>query len=788
MNQPRRERIIVALKAVFEEVSGLTLDDADPDLSFLEMGLDSLTLTQAAGRLKKKTGVKVTFRQLMDEAPSLGTLAALIDANAPPEAFAAPASAPLPTRSPAALTAGNGPAPPSAAAGGALPSTGPSPEHAPGPAPWPTPAAAPATAPPGGTAAPPFAAWSAGWPAAGAAASLDPQTAAYAWQQYYAQLHQHWQQHLQHYQQYYAAWYQAQAGHPAPAGFPAPAEYPTPAGYPAPAGHPAPHAASGVDTPPAAVVNEASTPRPPVSAADTPKKFIGPAVRISTEASRTEIDGDQRRALDAFFEAYAARTRRSKAFTQEHRHHLADPRAVSGFKPAHKEVTYPIVVDKSDGCRLWDLDGNEYVDVTCGFGTNVFGHRPDFINEAVKAQLDTGYEIGPQTPLAGDVAGLICEMTGHERVALCNTGSEAVLGAMRMARTVTGNDVIAVMNGAYHGINNEVIVRGTRSHRAIPAAPGIPSAQVENMLVVDYDDPASLEVLRARADDLAAIMIEPVQSRRPDLQPRAFLHACRQICDDADIPLILDEVITGFRIAPGGAQEHFEVRADICTYGKIIGGGLPIGAIAGRRTYLDALDGGHWQFGDDSFPEVGVTYFAGTFVRWPLALAAAKAALLKLQEYGAAGHQRLNAMTDAMCAQLNATFAEVGAPIRLKHFGSLWKPTIDEAEPHGSLVFHWLRHKGIHIWEGRPCFLTFAHAEADVARVVAAWEETVAEMQAEGLLSGNGRKITPRPPVPGARLGRDAHGKPAWFVEDPDRLGAYLQVHTGAGNRAAHSA
>ncbi|MEM1034434.1 MAG: acyl carrier protein, partial [Myxococcota bacterium] len=171
MNQPRRERIIVALKAVFEEVSGLTLDDADFDLSFLEMGLDSLTLTQAAGRLKKKTGVKVTFRQLMDEAPSLGTLAALIDANAPPEAFAAPASAPLPTRSPAALTAGNGPAPPSAAAEGAPPSTGPSPEHAPGPAPWPTPAAGPAMAPPGGTAATPFAAWSTGWPAAGAAAS-----------------------------------------------------------------------------------------------------------------------------------------------------------------------------------------------------------------------------------------------------------------------------------------------------------------------------------------------------------------------------------------------------------------------------------------------------------------------------------------------------------------------------------------------------------------------------------------------------------------------------------------
>lgn len=728
----RTDRIVQELKSVFEEVSGVALEGADPQLSFMEMGLDSLALTQAAGRLKKKVGVKVTFRQLIEELPSLATLAEYVDQKAPPEAFpAAPAPAPSAAPAPAA------PVPQMQAQ--AMPQM-----------------QAQAMPQMQAQAMPQMAAMQA--PMMGAMGMPMQQPHAY-WQQMQA-----WQTYWQQMQAWQAYWQQMQA-HPMYAqpamGMPMQPMQAPPAAPSAPA--PAP------PTPAAA----APAPEPPT--ADEPKKFIGPAVRISTEKAKAH-DATTQKAIDDFYAAYVARTKSSKAFTQDHRHHLADPRAVSGFKPALKEVTYPIVVDKSDGSKLWDIDGNEYVDVTCGFGSNFLGHRPQFINDAVKAQLDTGYEIGPQSPLAGEVAGLICEMSGHERVAFCNTGSEAVLGAMRIARTVTGNDTVAIMTGAYHGICNEVIVRGTKSLSSMPAAPGIPASHVENIIVVDYDDPKSLEILRERADDLAAIMIEPVQSRRPDLQPKDFLHACRKICNDADIPLILDEVITGFRIAPGGAQEHFEVSADICTYGKIIGGGLPIGAIAGRRKYLDALDGGHWQYGDASFPEVGVTYFAGTFVRWPLALAASKAALLKLKEYGKAGHDRLNAMTDEMCRTVNASFKEVGAPIKLKNFGSLWKPAIDEREPHASLVFHWMRHKGVHIWEARPCFLTFAHTERDVAFIVRAWEETVTEMQAEGLLSGNGKKLAPRPPVEGARLGRDAHGKPAWFVENPERKGEYLQV------------
>ena len=340
--------------------------------------------------------------------------------------------------------------------------------------------------------------------------------------------------------------------------------------------------------------------------------------------------------IDDFTRRYNARTAKSKAFSQAHRARMADPRVVTGFNPLWKELVYPIVVERSKGAHLVDLDGNDYVDCLNAFGANFLGYQPDYIVDALKAQIDAGCEIGPQHPLAADVAALIAGMTGMQRVAFCNTGSEAVMGAMRIARTVTGRRTIAIFTNSYHGIFDEVIVRGTRTLRSIAAAPGILASAVENVLVLDYGSDESLRILRERAHELAAIMIEPVQGRNPSLQPHEFVRALRPICDAGGCALIFDEVITGFRIAQGGAQAFYGVRADLATYGKIIGGGLPFAAIAGSARWMDALDGGDWRFGDDSHPEAGVTYFAGTFVRHPLALAAAKAALLHLQQRGPA--------------------------------------------------------------------------------------------------------------------------------------------------------
>jgi glutamate-1-semialdehyde aminotransferase len=386
-------------------------------------------------------------------------------------------------------------------------------------------------------------------------------------------------------------------------------------------------------------------------------------------------------------------------------------------------------------------------------------------------------------PVVGDCARLICELTGNDRTAFCNTGSEAVMGAMRIARTVTGRSVIALFSGSYHGIFDEVIVRGTKRLRSIPAAPGILPESVENVLVLDYGTPESMAIIKERAHELAAVMVEPVQSRRPDFRPVEFLRELRGVTEQAGCAYIWDEVITGFRIHPGGAQAHFGVRADLVTYGKVVGGGMPFGVISGKAAWMDALDGGAWQFGDDSVPTVGVTYFAGTFVRHPLAMVAAKATLEHLKARGPSLQQEINERTDRLAATINEHLDKVGAPIRIKHFGSLWKAFHVEEQPMQDLLFCILRHKGIHIWDGFPCFLTEAHTDADVDRIIVAFRESVDEMQEAGFFHKAPRRAeapvafdASKPPVPGARLGRDPSGNPAWFVPNPAEQGKYLKV------------
>ncbi|MEP6919026.1 MAG: aminotransferase class III-fold pyridoxal phosphate-dependent enzyme, partial [Acidobacteriota bacterium] len=472
-----------------------------------------------------------------------------------------------------------------------------------------------------------------------------------------------------------------------------------------------------------------------------------------------------------------------KLATETDRPYLADPRVVSGFRPAIKELIYPLVVDRSKGSKLWDLDGNEYVDVLCGFGAGFFGWQPDFVSEAVKAQIDRGIEIGPQHPLAGEVAKAFCELTHSDRAGFCNTGSEAVMGAMRIARTVTGRDTIAIFTGSYHGIFDEVIVRGTKKLRAVPAAPGIMAGSCENTLVLDYGTQESLDILRERAGQIAAILVEPVQSRRPDFQPGDFLRDLRTLATESGALLIFDEMITGFRVHPRGAQGHFGVQADLATYGKLIGGGYPIGIVAGKREYMDALDGGAWQFGDDSMPTVGVTYFAGTFVRHPLALAAVKAVLAHLKESGPELQERMNARTAQMVAELNRFFQAAGAPLDIRTFGSLWKTFYTEEQPFGDLLFAYMRDRGVHIQDGFPCFLTTAHSDADIALIIRVFKESVAEMQESGFLpqgtGAAGLKTSAdaaAPPVPGARLGRDPDGTPAWYVPHARKAGEYVRV------------
>ena len=223
----------------------------------------------------------------------------------------------------------------------------------------------------------------------------------------------------------------------------------------------------------------------------TGEKGFGPYKPIQT-GKQHQLTERQQQYLNDFIARYTALTRKSKILTAEHRAHLADPRTVAGFRSAWKELIYPVVTERSAGSKLWDVDGNEYIDLTNGFGAILFGHGPEFVTTAIQEQIKKGMEIGPQSPLAGEVAALLCELTGMERAAFCNTGSEAVLAALRIARTVTGRDKIAMFTGDYHGIFDEVVVRAVGGTKSRPAAPGIPPSMADNVIVLEYGDPASL--------------------------------------------------------------------------------------------------------------------------------------------------------------------------------------------------------------------------------------------------------------------------------------------------------
>lgn len=650
----RRTVLHQEIVALFEQMSGSSLAGQPVDATFVELGFDSLFLTQVVRGLQTKFGVKITFRQLLGDLSSVDALSEHLDATLPPDKFAPVAAAPPPV-APAPLAA---PTVDAASPAQPLPVAG----------------------------------------TGGAAIErlmrdqLDIMNQVFARQLAVIQ----------------------SAGAPAVR-----------------------IAAANISDPPApqAKLMPVQLPKPQEREGDA--KQTGPYKPLPPRTT-AKFDARQQAHLDALIERFVQRTAKSKAYTERSRKALADPRAVSGFRDQWKELIYPIVTSRSKGSKLWDLDGNEYIDLLNGFGPIMLGHRPDFIEAALAHQLSEGFEIGPQSPLAGEVADLLFEITGNERATFCNTGSEAVMAALRIARTATGRDKVVYFSGAYHGMFDEVLVKSARGPDGGPAstpiAPGIPQSSAANMVVLEYGSAQSLDWIRANADKLAAVLVEPVQSRRPGFQPIEFLRELRAITEAAGTVLIFDEVVTGFRVHAGGCQALFGIRADLVTYGKVVGGGMPVGVLAGKAAYMDILDGGTWRFGDDSRPEVGVTFFAGTFVRHPLTLAAVKAVLLYLRDQGPKLHEQLNARTNAFVASINAIFERYAIPTRADNFGSVMFFAFPPDERYASLFYFLMRERGVHILEGFPSFLTTAHSDADLAHVLAAFDYAAGEMRRTGFL------------------------------------------------------
>ena len=452
--------------------------------------------------------------------------------------------------------------------------------------------------------------------------------------------------------------------------------------------------------------------------------------------SMAGLNSRQQKYLDAFMTRFIKRTQESKRLTQAYRSCHANSRAITGFLGATKEMVYPIHAQRGEGARLWDVDGNEYVDISMGFGALLFGHSPSFVMEALQEHIKQGIQHGPQSRLAGQVAELICEMTGAERAAFCTTGTEAVMAAIRLARAATGRSKIALFAGSYHGSFDGVLVKGLTTSdgtlRSVPKTLGVPSYMAEDVMVLDYGSPKSLNTLKAHAHELAAILVEPVQSNQIDFHPKEFLSELRQLTKETGTVLIFDEVISGFRVHPGGIQKLWDIQADITTYGKAIGAGLPIGVVAGKAAFIDAIDGGFWNYGDASYPDADTTFFAGTFFKHPLVMTATWAALNHIKNRGPKLQEELTQRTTKLAKNLNSYFEQKQTPIRVVNFGSQFQFNFQNKLKFNNLFFYHLLEKGVYVWEGNNRFLSTAHTDEDIEQVIRSVKESVVEMQEGG--------------------------------------------------------
>lgn len=510
----------------------------------------------------------------------------------------------------------------------------------------------------------------------------------------------------------------------------------------------------------AAVTSAPATAVTPETPAPAPTPVVlGPRVAVSTASGMAagSTSETQRAHVAGLVERYTRKTRSSKELTQRYRRVLADSRAAVGFRKSSKEMQYPLAARKASGSWVEDIDGNRYVDITMGFGILLFGHEPEFVTEAVRKHLDRGIRLGPRSVETGEAAELLAGLTGLERVAFANSGTEANSAAIRLARAATGRSRIVSFQGAYHGHADNVLGRAVGSgsgHRTLPVSHGIPQGAVDDLIVLNFGDPASLDAIDALGDTVAAVVVEPVQSRNPGLRPVEFVQRLREITRRHGTVLFFDEMLTGFRPHPRGAQGHYGVQPDLATYGKAIGGGYPIGAIAGRADIMDGIDGGFWQYGDDSGPGADTTFFGGTYIQHPLAMTAAKAVLTHLKDNSPVLQDRLNARTDLLAARLNGFFEEEEFPLRMKHFGSMFK---FEHQADMDLLYHHMVLKGLYVWEWRAFFLSTAHTDSDLDFIADTVTDSLRELRQGGFFP---RKTPPKAPaVPTAR--------PAARVERP---------------------
>lgn len=320
----------------------------------------------------------------------------------------------------------------------------------------------------------------------------------------------------------------------------------------------------------------------------------------------------------------------------------------------------PVFFNHGSGARLWDEEGKEYIDYVGSWGPMILGHSHPAVIAAVKKQIEAGLGYGAPTVLETQMANLVCKLVPSiEKVRMVSSGTEATMSAIRLARGATGRDKIIKFEGCYHGHSDSLLVKAGSGALTlgVPTSPGVPAVLASLTLTLEYNNLQQLvEVMQAQGQNVACIIVEPVAGNMNCVPPAdGFLQGMRELCDKHGTVLIFDEVMTGFRVALGGAQAHYNIVPDLTTLGKVIGGGLPVGAFGGRADLMD-------QIAPD-----GPVYQAGTLSGNPVAMSAGMAMLENIQEAGfydrlsATAHQLASGIQQrAEAAGIAMTYNQVG--------------------------------------------------------------------------------------------------------------------------------
>jgi glutamate-1-semialdehyde 2,1-aminomutase len=386
----------------------------------------------------------------------------------------------------------------------------------------------------------------------------------------------------------------------------------------------------------------------------------------------------------------------------------------------------PVFIDRSDGAYVFDCDGKRYTDYVLSWGPMIMGHNHPEVREAVIKQSEKGLSFGAPTELEIQLADRICEiMPGMDMVRMVNSGTEATMSAIRLARGYTGRDTIVKFEGCYHGHSDSLLVKAGSGALTlgVPSSPGVPAALADLTLTLTYNDPEGVRAAFAEyGERIACVIVEPVAGNMSCIPPTpGFLETLREVCNASGAVLILDEVMTGFRFGLQGAQGFYGMEADLTALGKVIGGGMPVGAFGGKAEIMEQI------------APLGPVYQAGTLSGNPIAMAAGLATLDIISRPGF--YQPLFDRTEQLCEGLRTSASKAGVPFTTNHAGTMFggfftpdKQISNYAQvmacngPAFNQFFHRMLDQGVYLAPAsyEAGFMSSAHSDQDIADTVTA--------------------------------------------------------------------